>query len=72
MTNVILMVLTLALGMRPRELALRQSGSFSIVIRCRFASVSGTAHKIGKELSRDIQKLATHDLLLFSVEQVVF
>ncbi len=71
MTNVILMVLTLALGMRPRELARRQSGSFSIVIRCRFASVSGTAHKIGKELSGDIQRLPTTPLL-FSVAQGIF
>jgi len=51
MTKVILMVLTLALGMRPRELARRQSGSFSMVIRCRFASVSGTAHMQNAKLT---------------------
>ena len=42
MTKVILMVLTLALGMRPRELARRQSGSLSRAIRFRRASVIGT------------------------------
>merc|ERR1719219_895489 len=41
MTNVILMVLTLAFGMRPRELARRQSGS-SNATRLLRASVSGT------------------------------
>ena len=41
-TNVILMVFTLAFGINPRELALLQSGSFSRAIFLRRASVNGT------------------------------
>ena len=41
-TKVILMVFTFAFGINPRELALRQSGSFSRAIFLLRASVNGT------------------------------
>ena len=44
-TNVILMVFTLAFGIRPRELARLQSGSFSRAIFLLRASVKGTENE---------------------------